>query len=116
MKRVYIAGKLNDDAVGYIMNCHKMIRTAKKVRNAGYAVYVPCNDFLEGIVDGGFDYGDYFDNSQPWLEASDALFLVPGWDRSEGTRREMERADVLGISIFDDIDKMNEFFNPKPLA
>jgi hypothetical protein len=109
-KKVYVAGKLNDDAVGYIMNCHRMIRTAKKVREAGYAVYVPCNDFLEGLVDGGFDYHDFFDNSQPWLMSSDAIFLVPGWESSTGTRREMETADANNIPIFDSIEKMDEYF------
>jgi hypothetical protein len=110
-RKVYIAGKLNDDAVGYIKNCHRMIKTAKKVRDAGYSVYVPCNDFLEGLVDGEFSYSDYFDNSQPWLEVSNAVFLVPEWEKSSGTRREMERADVLDIPIFDNIEKMNEHFS-----
>jgi hypothetical protein len=109
--KVYCAGKLNDDAVGYIKNCHKMILTAKLVRDNGYSVYVPCNDFLEGIVSGEFGYEDYFMNSQPWLEVSNALFLVPGWGNSSGTRREIERADVLNIPIFSDIDKMNEYFS-----
>ena len=113
MKKVYVAGKLNDDAVHYIMNMHRMIRIAKKIREAGYAVYVPCNDFLEGLVDGKFDYKEYFDNSQPWLLSADAVFLVPGWESSTGTRREMALADSHGIPIFDSIEKMNEFFATK---
>ena len=111
MKKVYCAGKLNDDAVGYIMNCHRMIRTAKKVREAGYAVYVPCLDFLEGVVTGSMSYDDYFNNGQEWLKASDAVFLVPGWESSKGTRREMELADANNIPIFDNIEKMNEHFS-----
>jgi hypothetical protein len=111
MKKVYIAGKLShDDAVGYIKNCNKMILTAKLVRDNGYAVYVPCNDFLEGIVDGNFDYKDYFDNSQPWLKAADAVYLVPGWETSPGTKREMALADSINIPIFDDIHDMNKHF------
>jgi hypothetical protein len=109
--KVYCAGKLNDNTVGYIRNCHKMIKTAKLVRSNGYSVYVPCIDFLEGLVDGEFNYEDYFENSQSWLEVANALFLVPGWETSSGTRREIERADVLGIPIFSDIDKMNEHFS-----
>jgi len=52
MKRIYVAGKLNDDAVGYIQNCHKMIRAAKKVREAGYNIIKYksfCTRFLEFI-------------------------------------------------------------------
>ena len=76
MIRVYVAGKLNADAVGYIQNMHRMIKTAKELRDAGFSVYVPCNDFLEGLVDGSFDYKEYFDNSQPWLSVSNAVFAT----------------------------------------
>lgn len=110
VKKVYIAGKLNDDAVGYIKNFHRMIMTAKFVRDAGYSVYVPCNDFLEGLVDGGFDYSDYFDNSQPWLASADAVYLVPGWETSTGTKREIELAKGLGIPVFDNIGEMHRHF------
>jgi len=110
MRKVYVAGKLNDDAVGYIKNVHRMIKTARKVRMAGYAVYVPCNDFLEGLVDGGFEYNEYFDNSQPWLKSADAVFLTPGWEFSTGTRREMDLALSFNIPVFDDLEKMNAHF------
>jgi hypothetical protein len=106
MKKIYIAGKLNDTAVGYIKNCHKMIKTAKEVREAGFSVYVPCIDFLEGLVDGGFEYNDYFDNSQPWLLASDAVFLTPGWGSSEGTKREIALARENDIPVFDNINSL----------
>lgn len=110
MRKIYIAGKLNADAVGYIKNVHKMIKTARKVRGAGYSVYVPCNDFLEGLVDGNFEYGDYFDNSQPWLEASDGVFLTPGWETSDGTKKEIAIARSLDIPVFEDIREMNIYF------
>lgn len=106
MKKVYIAGKLNDMAVGYIKNCHKMIKVAKEVRNAGFSVYVPCVDFLEGLVDGNFEYEDFFNNSQPWLLSADAIFLVPGWGSSEGTKREIALARENDIPIFDNINSL----------
>ena len=110
MKKVYIAGKLNDMAVGYIKNCHKMIKVAKEVRNAGFSVYVPCVDFLEGLVDGNFEYEDFFNNSQPWLLSADAIFLVPGWGSSEGTKREIALARENDIPIFDSIEVMQAHF------
>lgn len=110
MIKVYVAGKLNDDAVGYIKNCYRMIKTARMLRKEGFSVYVPCNDFLEGLVDGGFDYNEYFDNSQPWLMASDAVFLTPGWETSEGTMRECHLADERSIPVFEDIQEMKRYF------
>jgi hypothetical protein len=110
MKRVYVAGKLNDDAIGYIKNMHRMIKTARELRKEGFAVYVPCNDFLEGLVDGDFSYKEYFDNSQPWLEASDALFLSPGWETSMGTQREIARARECNIPIFKEMKNLIDYF------
>lgn len=107
MVKVYVAGKLNADAVGYIKNMHRMIKIARILRKEGYAVYVPCNDFLEGLVDGNFDYDHYFCNSQPWLLVADALFLVPGWESSIGTAKEITLANEKEIPVFSDIKKMN---------
>lgn len=104
MLRCYVAGKLNSDAIGYLKNVHKMIKTARMLRAMGVAVYVPCNDLLEGIVDGEFEYSDYFDNSQPWLLASDFVFVCEGWETSEGTKREIALAKEKGIPVFFSFD------------
>ena len=50
MKRIYIAGKLNGMACDYIKNVHRMIITSEKVRKAGFAIYVPGVDFLQGVI------------------------------------------------------------------
>lgn len=97
--RCYVAGALNADAVGYIKNLHRMIKFARELRDLGVAVYVPGNDFLEGLVDGNFDYPDYFNNSQPWLLASDFIAVTPGWEESNGTARELVLAEDAGIPI-----------------
>jgi len=104
MKRVYIAGKLNDEACGYIKNIHNMIMCGEKVRKLGFAVFVPGLDFLQGLVFGNWEYSDYFDNSQPWLDTADAVFLTPGWKTSSGTKREIERAKSRNIPVFSDLD------------
>jgi hypothetical protein len=110
MKKVYIAGKLNDDAVGYISNMHRMIKTAGEVKKAGYSVFVPCLDILMGLQLGWESYDDYFDNSQGWLQCSDAVFLVPGWESSHGTKREIVTAEQNNIPVFEDLDDMNAYF------
>jgi hypothetical protein len=103
---VYVAGKLNDLACDYVKNIHRMIKTARELRKNGFAVYVPCNDFLEGLVDGDFNYLEYFDNSQPWLLKSDVVFLTPEWEKSEGTKREIEIANKNNIPVFSDIKEL----------
>jgi len=108
-KKIYIAGKLNAPAVEYIKNIHRMLDYARRVRRIGFSVYVPAIDVLLGIFEGDLEYSDYFGNSQPWLAVSDAVFVVPGWEGSEGVKREIETAKELGIPVFYDLTAlMNE--------
>lgn len=111
MPKVYVAGKLNDDAVGYIKNLNRMIVWSEKVRRKGFAVFVPGIDFLVGLTMGDLEYFDYFSNSQPWLAVADAVFLVPGHQTSKGTQREIEYANSLGIPVFDNLDNLVNAFN-----
>lgn len=113
VKRAYVAGALNSDACGYIKNVHNMIIRADEVRKLGYAVFVPGLDFLCGVVLGDWEYKDYFDNSQPWLDVSDCMFVTPGWEESSGTKREMERAKGKGIPVFTDLTSLKAFLKEK---
>lgn len=114
MKKIYIAGRLNDDACAYLKNVHRMIKLANEARAAGFSVFVPCNDLLQGIVSGTWNYRDYFDQSQPWLMASDAVLVVEeGWRTSNGTRREMQTAENHKIPIFFDLKRMIKHFEDK---
>lgn len=111
MKRIYIAGKLNDMACGYIKNVNRMIKTAIEVQKHGFAVYIPGIDLLVGLVHGGMEYENYFNNSRFWLAASDAVFLTPGWETSEGTKKEIELAKSLEIPVFESLSRMVEYFS-----
>lgn len=108
MKKIYIAGKLNDPACDYIKNVHHMIKTAKMVRDAGYAVYVPGIDMLEGLVDGNMEYDDYFNNSQEFLLVCDGVFVCSNWESSKGTKREIVLATIHNIPVFYSIDDLME--------
>jgi hypothetical protein len=99
MKRVYVAGKLNADAPNYIKNCHTMIRHADKIRRLGFSVYIPCLDFLSGLVAGDYDYCDYFLNNLSWLKCADFMFVCPDSEASEGTQKEIEYAKTHGVMV-----------------
>jgi hypothetical protein len=111
--KCYIAGALNSDACGYIRNLHKMIGYAEQVRLLGLSVYVPGLDFLLGLVHGNYQYEDYFNNSSPWLLSSDCVFLVPGWEMSIGTFKEIEMARESGIPTFSSIDELKAWVTSK---
>lgn len=107
MKKVYIAGALNSDAVGYLKNVHTMLFYAEKVKKLNLAIFIPALDLLMGIMFGNWDYKDYFDNSQAWLASSDAVFVCPGSENSLGTQKETAFAnDILGIPIFHNLDDL----------
>ena len=112
-KRVYIAGKLNDMAVDYNKNRSKMMYTGLMAHKLGFSVFIPCLIEQLALLDGHWEYGDYFDNSQPWLEVCDAILLVKGWKDSPGTLAEIETAKKLNIPIFEDLYTMREYFNSK---
>jgi hypothetical protein len=38
--------------------------------------------------------------SMAWLDVSDAILLLPGWQNSSGAVAEKERAETLGRAIF----------------
>ena len=111
MMKVYVAGKLNDDAVGYIKNIHRMVIWADKLKKEGFSVYVPGIDFLMGAIIGDYEYSDYFDNSQPWLKSSDAMFLTPGWETSKGTKKEIKTAKRWKIPIFNKLEELVKYKN-----
>jgi hypothetical protein len=109
-KGVYIAGKLNDQAVEYLHNVSKMMATAQQVKDAGYSVLVPALDLLMGIKFDYISYNDYFDNNLVWVRKADAVFLTPGWENSKGTEREIFHAIENGVPVFDRLDEMWEYF------
>ena len=108
-KLIYVAGALNSDAVGYIKNYHRMLLWAEKVRRAGFAVFVPALDFMMGVMFGDWEYTDYFDNSQPILNRCDAVFIVPGWENSSGTKKEIASAILQNIPVFYELEHLFEW-------
>lgn len=106
-----MAGRLNaNNAVDYLFNVHMMCQVAEAVRMCGFSVFVPCIDLVMGIIFGYEEYENYFDNSQPWIDVSEAVMLVPGWRPSPGTRREIKRAAKNKIPCFTGMEELLAHF------
>jgi len=106
MKKIYIAGKLNDHAVGYIKNLHIMIKAANTIRKLGFSVFVPCLEVLCGMIDGEMEYEDYLLNNIPWMEQADAILVLPNWEGSKGVKYELECAAKCNIPIYYSVDDL----------
>lgn len=112
MKRIYIAGKYNDkDIVSCLANIRRGIEMGAYLVKEGFAVYCPFLDFQFGLSMFGYaiEKKDYQDNSMAWVEVSDALFILPGWETSGGTKREIARAESLCIPVFYDLEGLREW-------
>ncbi len=113
MKRCYCAAKLSSpDVCKYLQNVSANMVQAEELRQLGVSVFVPAVDLLMGIKFGNYEYSDFFDYGQMWLDASDFVYLTPNWETSKGTRREIERATEKGIPVFDNINQVKEFLKP----
>lgn len=94
------------------MNASNMIKEANKIQKLfNVGVYCPANDFLQGIVDGNFAYNDYFDNTEQWLKRSDAVYVVPGSEKSKGTQLEIKICEIYNIPVFYNINDLKEWLN-----
>lgn len=111
MKRVFISGAINGFGKdgSFVDNCYRMIQYAGRVRNLGVAVYVPCQDLLTSFATGALSHEEYYQHDLVWLEVCDALALVPGWERSEGVKGELEKARELGLPILEDYSEVMEY-------
>ena len=107
MQRIYIAGAYSADNVITILdNIREGMRLATKVLLLRYSPFCPWLDFHFQLMlrgDEKLTVEDYYTYSIAWLEVSDAMLLVPGWQNSKGTKDEMEIAYKMDIPILYDI-------------
>ena len=104
MKRVYVAGAYSaGNVIDVLDNMRKGMRLSTEVMLAGFAPFCPWLDYHFQLMlrdDENLTVQNYYDYSIAWLDASDAVLLVPGWESSKGTIAEIERAEQLGIPVY----------------
>ena len=101
--KVYIAGKISDYGTDHLNNMHKFFMYQNELIRLGFAPYNPAADYLLGIMYGDYTYDMYFEPNVEWLKMADAMILLPGYEDSKGTQKEMKIARKQGIPIFTNI-------------
>ena len=104
--KVYVAGAYSaDNIIDCLKNIGRGEYYAAKIFMMGFAPFCPWHDkdFVIKNWDKDFTVKMFYDYSLAWLDVSDCIFLVPGWEESKGTLSEIERAKYLNLSIFDDL-------------
>ena len=110
IRYVYCAGPLTpkgthstNQAIDYLYSVREMVTVAVKLLRAGYTPFCPAVDFLYFMVGGPEERIKEMEikrYSKDWLDKCDCIVLCKGWKTSEGTLKEVERADELGIPVF----------------
>lgn len=104
VKRVYVAGAYSaDNVITVLDNMRRGMREGTRVLLAGFSPFVPWFDFHFQLMlqDGELlTVEDYYEYSIAWLEVSDAIYVIPGSDKSRGTKAEIALARKLSIPIF----------------
>lgn len=112
MKRVYVAGAYSGpDVITILNNMRKGMRLATEVMLAGYAPFAPWFDFHFQLMireNESITLQQYYAYSLAWLEVSDCLLLVPGWENSKGTIKEIARAKELGLPVYESMKELQE--------
>ncbi len=108
--RIYIAGsitpinKKENPVLEYGKNFMKFLDAARRLAKNGYAPFVPIFDFPLSVYGSEeLDVNAFYEISLSYLTACDAIFLLPDWESSKGTKRELQVASNSGIPIYTDM-------------
>ena len=117
MLRVYVAGAYTaDNPIKLFGNMRRGMKLAMKVFQKGMAPFTPWFDYHFFLLgDEKFPkVHDFYAYSIAWLEASDAVLVVPeNVEGSKGTKKEIARAEELGIPVFWSMKELLKFKKTK---
>jgi hypothetical protein len=116
-KRIYIAGAISPTSknrhpvLEYCGNVASFLATGTALYRRGFAPYIPALDMLIAIWGwGNFKPEDFYETSLAYLAAADAMLVLPDYENSIGTKKELEYAKEHAIPIFYDVDDLIEYF------
>jgi hypothetical protein len=104
MKRVYVAGPYSaDNVLDVLRNIGRGEKVCAELFSLGLAPFCPWHDksYVTDKPHYDFTVQQFYDYSMAWLEVSDAVLLIGDWQSSKGTLAEIERAEELGIPVFE---------------
>ena len=113
MNKIYVAGPFSDsDPLKFLSNARAGLEAGAQLIADGYAVFCPFLDFQYclSVYGGGLTKEQLQQNSLAWVDRSDAVLVLQGWEFSPGTEREIERAEQHGIPVFYNVYDMKVHF------
>ena len=112
MTRVYVAGPYSGETLDMLENMRRGIAMCVRLLVSGFAPFCPWLDFMYVLCrpeDTEVTVEMLKAYSMAWLDAADVVLVLPGWERSPGTRAEMVRANEKGIAVVFSVDELKEW-------
>jgi len=108
--RVYVAGRYSsaDDDFQVELNIYAAAVCAHMIWSYGGAALCPHKN-TERFEGPDVTCQDLVDGDLEWVDVSDALYLVSGWQDSKGARLEMQRAEEKKIPIFENLVSLSDW-------
>jgi hypothetical protein len=110
MIRCYVAGAYSgSNVLDVLNNIRNGLRWSTKVVLDGMAPFVPWFDFHFQLMlreNENLTVQDYYNYSMEWLKVSDVVFVTPGWENSNGTKKEIAVATSLDIPVIYDYNEL----------
>lgn len=103
-------GRLDNPVMEYLDNISRFIEYDILLREAGFAPFNPALDLLVFLSRRPKEKNDIYEISISMMLKCDAIFLLPGWENSAGTRNELEIAQNKYFPIFTDLDELKTYF------
>jgi len=94
-----------------LQNIERGTRISAKLMAEGYNVYCPWLDHQFAFHEPDMDVQRYRDNSMAWLEVSDAVLIISGCGLGGGVDTEINRANELGIPVYETMEDLGAYFN-----
>lgn len=99
MKRIYVAGKYSaDNVIDVLKNIRIGISACAKIIKEGNSPFCPWLDWQFSMFE-DITVPEYYAYSMAWLEVSDEVWVLPNWETSKGTVKEIARAEELKIPV-----------------
>ena len=109
-KRIYVAGSMsNPDPLNFLENLRRGIRVSAQLVLLNYHPFSPFIDFQFFLAlrnDEKITIEMIQAYSMAWLEVSEAVLVLPGWESSKGTVAEVARAQELGIPVYYSMEEL----------
>jgi len=98
MKTVYISGAYTADNVfERDLNVKRANEEAIKWAEDGWAPYCPHTQSRNWENDSKLSYDDFLAIDKEWIKRVDAIAMLPGWQASNGARKEHQWAIDFGV-------------------